>query len=136
MRRYDYLLALLPADALLGLTLIATYTIIGFPIALLIMALPARALILIPARLLDRLVLQRVYPASRKTAFAAIAVTLAASCLFAIVDNAKQLKLVDEFLAEDFDTLQRPIPEQKIALVFAHHADGCTDYCQRLLLTG
>lgn len=142
MRKYDYLLvivlcmALLSADALLGLALIAAYTIIGIPIAPLIMALPAFALILVPARLFERLVLNRFFPASRKTAFGAIAIMLAASSLFAIVDNAKQSKVVDEFLAGDFDTLQQPIPKQKIALVSAYHGSGCLDFCQRLLLTG
>lgn len=142
MRAYDYLLvlffcaALVPADGLNSLALILAFTIVGIPLAFLISAFPALAFILIPARLLDRLIFQRFFPGAVVTGFVAIGAILAASCLFAVVDNKRQSKVVARLLVQDLDNLPRPIDDQKIALVSTDARNGCDNYCQRLLLTG
>lgn len=142
MRPYDYFLALvlgislLPADDLGMMAFALMITIIGIPLALCLLAAPALALILIPARLIDRLILRRHFQSSGKPGFSALGIFLALNVLFAMVDNARLSAAVSAIRAGDVLGISRPIAEQAIALVSEGDDGTCADFCQRLLLTG
>ena len=111
-------------------------TIAGIPLALCLLAAPSFALILVPARLIDRLILRRHFQSSGKSGFSAIGIVLAFSVLYAVVDNVRQSVAVSAIRVGDVLDIARPIAKQAIALVSAGDDVTCNDFCQRLLLTG
>ncbi len=127
---------MLPADSLGMLAFAFTITIIGIPLALCLMAAPSLAFILIPARLIDRLILRRHFQSPSESGFTAIGIVLAFSVLYAVVDNVRQSAAVSAIRAGDVQNISRPIAAQAIALVSESYDGTCDDFCQRLLLTG
>lgn len=100
--------------------------------------LPALAALLIPARILDRVLLHHLFPRHWATGVGSICLMLTVSALFAMTDNAKQLAAIEALTEGDFDSMSRPIEAMDIAIVRESEFQGwnCTSFCQRLLLTG
>ena len=89
MRGYNLILLLLAIGAVLsmvfqGLMLLFMISIIGIPLAIVMAALPALALVLILARLMQRLVLDRVLPRMAGWVTGAVAVVLVLGLLTAL----------------------------------------------------
>ncbi|MES2435552.1 MAG: hypothetical protein V4586_17225 [Pseudomonadota bacterium] len=140
MRGYDVFLIVLTILALFsfgaGDLVIALYfSIIGIPLALLIPLLPALALILGLARILDRLLLAHLLPKS-SSGFAGFGVALALLAGVSLIANYRQSAELTALLAGDHDDLTRPLPDQVYGLLSQVPSQECSDFCQRLLLTG
>lgn len=140
MRGYDVFLISLAVCACLSfgtgdLVIGLFFSIIGIPLAFLILLLPALALVLGLARILDLWLLSRVLPAG-KSGFAAIGVALLLLAGVSLTANQRQSAERARLLADDHDDLSRPLPDQVYALLSKEPSTECTDFCQRLLLTG
>lgn len=140
MRGYDVFLISLAVCALLSfgagdLVIALFFSIIGIPLGFLILFLPALALILGLARILGLLLLSRFLPAD-KSRFAAVGVALLLLAGVSLTANLRQSAELARLLADDHDDLSRPLPDQVYALLSKAPSTECTDFCQRLLLTG
>ena len=140
MRGYDVFLISLAVCALLSfgagdLVIALFFSLIGIPLGFLILLLPALALILGLARLLDLLLLSRFFSAG-KSGFAAIGVALLLLAGVSLAANLRQSAELARLLADDHDDLSRPLPDQVYALLSDVPSTECADFCQRLLLTG
>ena len=140
MRRYDVFLIILAIFALLSfgagdLVIALIFSMVGIPLALLILILPAFALILGLARLLDLLLLSRLLPKGT-SGIGAVCTVLVLLAGVSVIANNRQSSALVALQSGDHDDLSRPLPDQVIALVSAAPTQDCTDFCQRLLLTG
>lgn len=140
MRKYDVFLVILGITGLLALgsgDLVITlfFTIILIPVALVLIALPGLALILCSARLVDRLVLAHFLPKGT-SGYAALGVVLTALAGLSLVANARQANEIATLMADDHDSLSRPLPDQNYGYLSQDPAETCGEFCQRLLLTG
>lgn len=140
MRGYDVFLIILAIVALLsfgaGDLVIALYfSIIGIPLGILIPLLPALALILCLARILDRLLLCYLLPKG-SSGIAGVGMVLALLAGISLIANYRQSTELAALLAGDHEDIARPLPDQAYALLTQASSQECGDFCQRLLLTG
>lgn len=140
MRGYDFFLIVLAILAFFSLAagnlvIVLLFSLIGIPFAFLILLLPALALILGLGRILDRVLLSRFLP-NGTTGIASVGVTLLLLAGVPLIANYHQSALVSALQAGDHDDLPRPLPSQIYALLSQTSSQDCTDFCQRMLLTG
>jgi hypothetical protein len=142
VRSYDAILALLGVAALVdmalpALTVVALISIIGIPIAVLLMALPTVALVLIVARLLQKTAKRE----GKLAAVLSIAATLLLLAGVAAYCNGQLNERAEALVAGDVDTLS-PLRLDTLGLVDGQSRWGhdkqtaCGDLCLRLLLNG
>ena len=140
MRGYDFFLIILATLAVFSfgagnLVIVLLFSGIGIPLAFLILLLPSLAFILGIARILDRVLLSRFLPTGT-SGFASVGATLLLLAGVSLSANYHQSALVSALQAGDHDDLIRPLPSQIYALLSQTSSQDCTDFCQRLLLTG
>lgn len=86
-------------------------------------------------RILDRLLFSR-FLSDDKSWAAALVAALAVLVAVPMIANHRQSAQVAGLLAGDHDDLARPLPNQIYAVPSQQPTEDCTDFCQRLLLTG
>jgi hypothetical protein len=142
LRSYDGALVLLGLTAVLALafpflTVVSLISIIGIPIAFVLMILPALAFVLIPARFVQRLSGFRGVLA----VVGSIAAVLLVLAFGAIHFNGRLDTRVDAFAADDMDALSAPrhdtlaIAEERSRWQDRKQS-ACSELCMRLLLNG
>jgi len=120
------------------LTIFALISVIGIPLALVMMATPTLALVFVLAYVAQRLH-GRDGPAGVAISFGLALLVLAGIAQLA---NARLDHRADEFLAGDIDTLERPLRASSIGLASygyfgrSRGESRCEETCQRLLLSG
>jgi hypothetical protein len=141
-RSYDAALALLGLAALAdmalpALTVVALISIIGIPVAVLLMALPTVAFVVIPARLLQK-ALKREGKVAAALSIAATLLVLAGAAAFF---NSRLSQRAAALAAGDLDAMV-PLKLDTLGLVDGQSRWGndrktaCGDLCLRLLLNG
>ena len=141
MRGYNLFLIILSGFGLslltpLGLIFGFAFALISLPVFYLLLALPGIALGLSLARILDLMVLRRFLPHPEITGVAAVVLVAACSVGIAFVANQTQHAELVALQSGDHDDLRRPLPDATYAYLSDDKLQSCTDFCQRLLLTG
>lgn len=143
MRGYDLFLLLFAIGAVIsmampGLMILMMISVIGIPIAILMGLMPAAALVLVLARLVQRQVLDRVVPgrAGIWTGWGSVALVLVGLAALAALDRRDQAVAVAALTAQDINALSLPLPKGVVAIRSTDPATACHDLCRRLLLTG
>ena len=141
MRGYDFFLVLLAGLGLVSLgagdlTIGLMFTLIGIPLAVLILALPSIALVLCSARILDRALLRHLVPGIGPTGYIAVGLVLVALAGLSLTANQMQGSQIVALQRGDHNDLRLPLTGETIAYVSGTPSVLCGDFCQRLLLAG
>jgi hypothetical protein len=140
MRNYDRFLIVLVALGLLSLgagflVLALIFSIIGIPLAYVVLALPSCALVLGLGRIVDLLLLRRILPDNGVTGVIAIALVLLLAGVSLVANQTQSIQML-AMQSGDHDNIVLPLPEGTLAYVSQAKTLDCSDFCQRLLLTG
>jgi hypothetical protein len=124
--------------ALPVLTVFALISVVGIPLAIVMMVTPTVFVVIAVANVVQRLL--------RRDGTGAVVASLAISLLLlagvAKLANSGLDRRADEFVAGDFDALERPLRARSIGLVYlgfslySKRNNRCDEFCQRLLLSG